>query len=256
MKELGLLSGLRNSIAFLTVIPVGLSKDGLAQAARYMPIYPIVGAMIGFLAGAFAWVFFPILPPLIVGMLCLGFILVITGVHHTDGLLDFGDAVMYHGSRKEKIKVMRDPTTGAGGLSLGLVVLTTTALTIGQLNRNIIIPVLVVSEATSKFAMVFQAWAGKSAHKGMNTPFLEAMHERGWGWLRLAVAIIPMLVLSGLALQTIGILVVVAGVTTATIMLLIAQKQFGGMTGDVMGATNDITRLVSLLITVGAIHWV
>ena len=47
MTELRVLSGLKNSIAFLTVIPVGMDSDGLSQAAKYMPLYPIVGAMIG-----------------------------------------------------------------------------------------------------------------------------------------------------------------------------------------------------------------
>lgn len=253
MTELGVLSGLKNSIAFLTAIPVGMDKDGLSQAAKYMPLYPIVGAMIGLSAGAFAWILSPILPSLIIGMLCLGFILLITGVHHTDGLLDFGDAVMYHGSQEEKIRVMKDPATGAGGLSLGLVVLITTALSIAALGRGIVVQGLVVSEAAAKFAMVYEAWAGKSAHKGMNTLFVEAMHEERW--LRLGVAFVPLLALSVLALHIIGILVVIAAWIAAGILLMISQRQFGGVTGDVMGASNDITRLVSLLVILGAVRW-
>jgi adenosylcobinamide-GDP ribazoletransferase len=188
-------------------------------------------------------------------MLCLGFILLITGVHHTDGLLDFGDAVMHHGSRREKIRVMHDPTTGAGGLSLGLVVLVTTAFGIAALNRAIIVQGLVVSEAAAKFAMVFQAWAGKSAHDGMNRPFIRSMHERKWRSLRLAVALVLALSVSVIALQTVGILVVVAASSVATVILMVAMRQFGGVTGDVMGATNDITRLVSLIVILGLIHW-
>ena len=255
MTSLGILSGLKNSIAFLTILPVGMDADGFYQAAKYMPLYPIVGAMIGFLTGAFAWAIFPILPALIVGMLCLGFILLITGVHHTDGLLDFGDAVMYHGSRREKIRVMHDPATGAGGLSLGLVVLATTALCIAALNRAVIIQGLVASEAAAKFAMTFQAWAGKSAHDGMNRPFIRAMHEKKWRSLRLAVAIVLVLSVSVIALQIVGVAVVMAASSVAIVLLIIAMRQFGGVTGDVMGATNDITRLVALIVILGLIHW-
>jgi adenosylcobinamide-GDP ribazoletransferase len=255
MTELGVLSGLKNSIAFLTAIPVGMDKDGLSQAAKYMPLFPIVGALIGVSAGAFAWILFPILPSLIVGMLCLGFILLVTGVHHTDGLLDFGDGVMYHGTQKEKIRVMKDPTTGAGGLSLGLVVLITTALSISTLTRGIVVQGLVISEAAAKFAIVYEAWAGKSAHKGMNTLFVEAMHEQRWRWVRLGVAFLPLLALSVLALQIVGILVVIAAWIAAAVLLMISQRQFGGVTGDVMGASNDITRLVSLLVILGAVRW-
>lgn len=255
MTSLGILSGLKNSIAFLTILPVGMDVDGFYQAAKYMPLYPIVGAMIGFLAGTFAWAIFPILPSLIVRMLCLGFILLITGVHHTDGLLDFGDAVMYHGSRREKIRVMHDPATGAGGLSLGLIVLVTTALSIAELNRALIIQGLLASEAAAKFAMAFQAWAGKSAHDGMNRPFIRSMHERKWRSLRLAVAFVLVLSVSVIALQTVGVVVVVVASSVAIVLLMIAMRQFGGITGDVMGATNDITRLVSLIVILGLIHW-
>ncbi len=232
-----------------------MDEDGFSQASKYMPLYPIVGAMIGALAGAFAWAISIILPSLIVGMLCLGFILLITGVHHTDGLLDFGDAVMYHGSRREKIRVMHDPTTGAGGLSLGLVVLITTALSIAELNRAIILQGLVASEAAAKFAMAFQAWAGKSAHEGTNRPFIRSMHEKKWRSLRLAVPFVVVLFVSVMALQVVGVLVVLAASAVALVLLMIAMREFGGVTGDVMGATNDITRLVSLIVIVGLIHW-
>ena len=47
----------------------------------------------------------------------LALLLWMTGLHHTDGLLDFGDGVMVHGTAEHKIEVMHDQLTGAGGLS-------------------------------------------------------------------------------------------------------------------------------------------
>lgn len=252
---MGILDGLKNSLAFLTVIPVGMDEDGIAQAAKYMPSFPIIGALIGFTSGMLVWALHDFLPSLIVGMLGLGFLLLLTGVHHTDGLLDFGDAVMYRGSAKDKIRVMRDQQTGAGGLSLGLVVLLTTAFSIAALDRSIVIQSLTASEASAKFAMVFQAWAGKSAHEGLNTPFVEAMHERRRG-LRLGIASCLSVATSVTALQIVGMAVTLAGLLVAATMLVISQKQFGGITGDVMGASNDLTRLVSLLVVLVISKWV
>jgi len=40
------------------------------------------------------------------------------------------------------------------------------------------------------------------------------------------------------------------------LLLSISRKAFGGITGDTMGATNELSRLVSLLIIVGATQWV
>ena len=256
MNPLELFKGLRNSLAFLTVLPVGMDEDGIQQAANYMPMYPLLGAMIGFMCGALAWVLFTFLPSLLVGTFTLGFLLLITGVHHTDGLLDFGDAVMFHGSREGKIRIMRDPATGAGGVSLGLVVLLATALTISSLNQGSVILSLVASEAAAKFAMLLLAWAGHSAHIGMNTPFVEAMHKKRGRWFKLGVGLALLLTITLLTLRGVGLLVALAAVLSAALLLLISERQFGGITGDVIGATNDITRLLSLVVILVASRWV
>jgi len=255
MTRLGILSGLKNSLAFLTIIPVGMDEDGVAQAAGYMPSFPIIGAMIGFASGALVWVLGFFLPSLIVGMLGLAFILLVTGVHHADGLLDFGDAVMFRGSAEEKIRVMHDQHTGAGGLSLGIVVLLTTAFSIAALDRGILVQAMTTSEASAKFAMVFQAWAGRSASKGLNTAFVEGMHGK-WRGARLATAFGSVLVISLVALKPVGFVVTLAGLLSAAIILVISHRQFGGITGDVMGATNELCRLVSLLVVLVTAKWV
>ena len=77
------------------------------------------------------------MPGIVVGGLVLALLLLITGLHHTDGLLDFGDGVMVHGTAEHKIEVMHDQLTGAGGLTLGIMTMLITALAIGQLQSNI-----------------------------------------------------------------------------------------------------------------------
>jgi adenosylcobinamide-GDP ribazoletransferase len=244
--------GLRNAVAFLTILPVGMDNDGLYQAANYMPAFPLIGALIGFACGTFVWLLESFLQTLIAAILGFGFLLLLTGVHHTDGLLDFGDAVMSHGSREEKLRIMRDPQTGAGGFSLGFIVLTATAVGIAAVDRGIVVQGLVASEAAAKFAMVFQAAMGRSARKGMNTPFVKAMHERR-RWIRFGAALGLQLAVSVAMLQIVGIALTASAVIVAVAMLAISMRSLGGVTGDVLGATNDLTRLVSILIiTVGA----
>ena len=251
---MGFTRGVRNSIAFLTVIPIGMDEDGLSQAASYMPLFPLVGGLVGLLAGVSVWVLDAILPPQISGMIGVGILLLITGAHHTDGLLDFGDAVMFHGSRREKIRILHDPQTGAGGLLLGTLVLMITALCIGSLDRGIIIQSLVVSEAGAKFALVFIAATGKSAFRGMNTPFVNAMHDK-LGRIRLVSSLLLLLMLSLPTLRIFGIAATVSVIMTGGVMLGISTRQFGGVTGDVMGATNDLARMISLLTILGVTKW-
>ena len=126
--SLSILRGLKNSFAFLTIFPVGMDRDGVAQAASYMPLFPLIGAATGLVAGAVVWILQLILPQLVAGTIGLGILILVNGAQHVDGLLDFGDGIMFHGSPSGKLRVMRDPATGAGGFSLGLIILATSCL--------------------------------------------------------------------------------------------------------------------------------
>ena len=97
-----MLKKIKNLLSFLTIIPVGMDPDCLTDSADYMYLFPLVGAIIGLLAGLFAWLLLKILPSLVAGILTLGVILLLTGLHHTDGLLDFGDGIMYQGIPNEE----------------------------------------------------------------------------------------------------------------------------------------------------------
>lgn len=227
----------------------------MGQAASYMPLFPVVGALVGLLAGGFVWALELVLPSIVVGILGVGFILLVNGVQHMDGLLDFGDGLMCHGSRARRLRVMRDPQTGAGGLSLGVVVLVGTGLSIASLQCSNLLPSLIVSEAAAKFAMVFEAWGSKTAHKGMSTLFVDSMHK-GHGSSKLVGSLFMLLLISVPLLRQLGLLVSLVAILVSTVSIAIANKLLGGITGDVMGATNEITRLVSLLTILGAARWV
>ncbi len=100
--------------------------------------------------------------------------------------------------------------------------------------------------------MVVAARAGKSVHQGMNSPFLEAMHGRG-GNIRLAVALIISFAIGLVFLKGAGIWVVLASVITGLVMVAVAHKHFKGVTGDVFGATNELSRLVCVVVLVAVI---
>ncbi len=231
-----------------------MDKDMLTDCAKYMWLFPLIGAFIGLLAGVFGWVAYHFLPGIVVGGLVLALLLLITGLHHTDGLLDFGDGIMAHGTAEHKIEVMHDQLTGAGGLSMGIMTMLITALAIGQLNIGLIIGGIIVIELSTKLSMVVMAWAGKSVHEGMNSPFLEVMHG-GKGDLRLVLALIISLAVALPLFRWAGVFVIITAVFTGLIMTAIAQRHFNGVTGDVFGATNEITRMVSIVVLLAVVAW-
>jgi adenosylcobinamide-GDP ribazoletransferase len=232
-----------------------MDNDAIQQAAYYMPIFPLIGALIGLLTGVIVWLLDFGWGALIAGFLGVGVLLLLNGVQNFDGLLDFGDGLMCHGSRTRKLRAMRDANTGAGGVALGLAVLATTAASIAALRPSSIITGILVSEAVCKFSMVLQAWGGDAAQRGMGALFVASMKGKHRN-MRLTASFLSVLFIAVVCLREIGIIVVAATTVASIILLLISRKAFGGVTGDVMGATNELSRLVSLLVVVGALRWV
>src|SRR3990170_8542902 len=257
-----MLKELRNLLSFLTVLMLHMGEDYLSDSARFMFLFPLVGAFIGLLSGVFGWLLLYFLPSLVAGALILGILLLLTGLHHTDGLLDFGDGVMAHGSAERKIEVMHDQLTGAGGLSFGIMTFLVTAFCIAELDWQVTfwgIPVLVsglvVAEVSAKLSMVVGAWAGKAVHEGMNSSFLAAMHG-GKGNGRLVVALVISLGVAVPLLWLAGAVAVLVAIIAGLVLVGISHRHFKGVTGDVLGATNELSRLVCLIALLAVIRWV
>ncbi len=256
---------LKNLLAFLTVLPLKMDMRYLTDSANLMWLFPLVGALLGLLAGVFGWAAGFLLPSLVVGALTFGVLLWLTGLHHTDGLLDFGDAIMFHGSAEKKIEVMHDQFTGAGAIGLTLVtyLVTLTAfayiasnwsLAYGFLSLPLIVSGLVAVELGAKLSMVVATWAGKPVHEGMNSPFMVAMHGKTRG-LRLAAALVLSFVVAFAILSWVGVLLVLVSVLAGLAMVLVAHRNFGGVTGDVLGATNEVSRMICIVALLAMSQW-
>jgi adenosylcobinamide-GDP ribazoletransferase len=257
---MGLTNGIRDVVGFLTIIPVRVREDSLRNAAEHMYLFPLIGGFIGLIAGLLGWVLTFILPRAVAGVLTLGFLLLCTGLHHIDGLADFGDALMVQGTSERKLQVMKDIRVGVGGLVFTLIVILTSAACIAQIPSSLIIQSLIVSEVAAKFSMVMLAWMGISAREGINTYFVNAMHSQHR--VRLIITTLSLsFALSVLTLPIMGIFTLISGMVTGIVVLLVANRQLKGVTGDVFGAANEVSRMASLImIASGAFlipltHW-
>jgi adenosylcobinamide-GDP ribazoletransferase len=139
-------------------------------------------------------------------------------------------------------------------LSLGIMTMLITALSIGQLRVGIIFQGIIVIELCAKLSMVVAAWAGKSVREGMNSPFLEAMHGIGGNW-RLVGALMISFAVALLLLRWAGAFIILAALVTAFVMVAVAHKHFNGVTGDVFGATNELTRMVCAIVLLAVAAW-
>lgn len=239
-----MLKEISSVFSFLTIIPS--SNATLENIAKYMYFFPIVGIAIGILVGSFGFGLSFFLDPLIVSLLVVTSIAIITGIHHTDGLADFADGLMVKGTKDKKLNAMKDLSTGSAGIVAVILYIIGLIITISLTSGFDLFRAILISEILAKFSMVLMASLGNSASLGSNSPFVMFMKDKKKLSVAFILMIIPVIIIG----ETTGL--VMLGVTfTLTIFLLsISTRSFGGITGDVLGATNELTRLASLMVFV------
>ncbi len=228
--------------SFLTVIPT--SNANLETIAKYMYLFPIVGIVIGIVVGGFGYGLWYIgLEPLVVGLLVMAAIALITGIHHTDGLADFADGLMAKGSKEKKLKAMKDLSVGSAGIVTVVLYIVGMIIALSLTEGYMLFQAILVSEIMAKFSMVLMASTSRSAALGSNSPFLKFMDKK-----KLVVATILTILVITLTAGSTGVIVFGAGIAVTFFLVAISNRSFGGITGDVFGATNELIRLSSLLI--------
>ncbi len=239
-----MLKEISSVFSFLTIFPS--SNATLENIAKYMYVFPIVGIAIGLLVGSFGFGLSFILDPLLVSLLVVASIAIVTGIHHADGLADFADGLMVKGSKDRKLKAMKDLSTGSAGIVAIVLYLIGLIITISLTSGFDLFRAILISEILAKFSMVLMASLGNSASLGSNSPFVKIMKDKK----KLAAAFIIMLIPIIVIGETTGLLMLGVTVTITLFLLAISTRSFGGITGDVLGATNELTRLASLMVFV------
>ncbi len=234
-----------SAFSFLTILPA--KSYDLQIVAKYMYIFPIVGLAIGLPIGAIGYGMSFYLEPMMVAFLVVVMIAIITGIHHTDGLADFADGLMTHGDKEKKLQSMKDVSTGSAGITSIVLYMVGLIITLSVAGSGFaLFQAILLSEILAKFSMVFMASIGKSASLGSNSPFVQLMKDKKKLLLASGLTLVPLYVVSGGGIITaFAMFGVVIGVTM--LILVMANKNFGGITGDVMGATNELSRLVSVI---------
>jgi adenosylcobinamide-GDP ribazoletransferase len=233
-------------VSFLTIIPSKNSE--LEIIAKNMYLFPIVGALIGLVIGAAGYGLSLFAHPLITGLVLTGALAIITGIHHTDALCDFADGIMAKGTKEKKLKAMRDPAVGSAGVITVVLYAAGMILALSMMKGFALFEAILLSELMAKLSMVIQANRGLSAWQGLSSPFTQSMKDPRKLAVSMTLAIIPTLILGGVT----GVFVVVSCIGLSFLLLAVANKSFGGISGDVFGASNELVRLASLLIFASA----
>jgi adenosylcobinamide-GDP ribazoletransferase len=240
-----LVNVIRAGFGFLTTIPLGFNQEDLDSLARSMWVYVLVGATIGLLVGviSYALSLTPNINDLVRAGLTLIALYAITGFIHLDGLADVGDGLLKHGTTEERLRVIKDPYIGVGGIAFCIIAFLLLFSVVTSVKSAALIPAFVAAEAVAKLSMVGVASFGKATHEGLGSRFSERSGPLTFiAGLVLAVAIVV------LCLGIKGILVLLPPIAVSFGLVKLAHTAFGGINGDVIGSSNELGRLTALIV--------
>jgi adenosylcobinamide-GDP ribazoletransferase len=239
------------SLQFLTTFPIQLKQMPTAKQNAYSILfYPAVGLIIGVVLYLAALVLSG-LPIVLASSLILVIWIWLTGGLHLDGLADTADAwVGGFGDKERTLKIMKDPSCGPiGVLSLIIVCgLKWSALYVLLQTQSILALLIFPFLARIAPLVLF-----------LTTPYLRAqglgrsiaLHlpkRRAW-WV-VGISLSMMLYFGWL-----GLMVTLAFICTLMYLRIKFLQRIGGITGDTIGASVEISETVGVLVWVIVLHY-
>lgn len=245
------LSALRNGFGFLSTIPVGISMEGIENLMKHIYLFPVVGAVIGIILAVIGLVSSLVFSPIMISLLLIISIYYFTGFNHIDGLADFGDGIAAHGTKEKKIAAMRDTAVGTGGVvfcMISVLGLFVALISIQKTDVYLLLPFgLIVAETCAKQSMVTVAAFGRRIHEGFGAMTIDNTKKSD-----LIIGTIFSASVSYFVLGFLGIEAFIISQLAGLLVLNTANRHFGGVSGDIVGAANEIGRLAALLYLGGA----
>ena len=224
----------------------------LPSSVTYFPAVGLAVAVIGGAAYATAALLWPVVIAVLLSVMVTVFV---TGAIHEDGLADALDGFYGGWSRDQVLAIMKDSRVGSYGLVGFVLVLATKVATLATIAHQSTTAVAVVRALVAahvlarwsslplmwKYPYVRPANTGERASAG--GPFVDATPARrvlAGSVLTLAIVVIAL-----------GARVAAAGAAAALLTVVAGQycsRRIGGITGDALGATNQLVELAVYLV--------
>lgn len=234
------------ALSFLTLFrlpftsPRTLTPQELAESFSF---FPPVGLILGFCYALPARALSALVPSLLLAVAITALTAVLTRALHLDGLADLADGVGGGYNPERRLEIMKDSRTGAfGALAIALAVAFKVAALDAVIRAEAFLPLLLVP-VVSRLAMVLAAYRSPYARKegGLGKPFLEHIARR-----HLLTALGLTAVSAFLVQPVFGLFALALAAGTVPAFRLLCRRWLGGMTGDALGALNEIVEVLLL----------
>lgn len=240
------------AIRFLTILPMpgtlGACQEDLAGS---VPFFPLVGLLLGAVAGAAAWVLTATVAPMLAAISIEVLLLAFSGALHMDGLSDSADGMLSSRPRERILEIMKDSHIGVMGVVAVVCVLLVKFASLASVTKEDFWAVAALMPLAGRCAIVINmALLPYVRRQGLGKVFCRRRAVLPAIW---AVAVLVATCWALFAWQGL----VVAGLCVAVAMTMAGYfyRKIGGSTGDTFGAVCELVELVpAVVLAVWPLH--
>lgn len=237
------------ALSMFTIIPMPYKRWDDDGVRHMMKLYPLVGVIVGLIHYAVykITIIFNISTMLITAITMIT-PFIITGMLHLDGYMDVCDALLSRRDQKEKIRILKDPNTGAFAvISLAILFVIDFAATYTLVDKKVNIIGLIIIPIISRSLMGLMLLKKES----MKESSLGSYFKKGTGKLDIVILYLSLFISSLSFIYFIGykgFIVSLFMIVSAIISVNKSTKELGGMSGDSAGYGLVISELIGVLI--------
>jgi adenosylcobinamide-GDP ribazoletransferase len=231
----------RTALSFLTRLPVGGTHENVS--ARSVRWFPVVGTVVGLVVGGVTALGNLVAPAGVAAAVAVTVGILLTGAFHEDGLADTADALGAW-NREDALRILRDPRHGTFGVVAIAASLLIRVTAVASLAAWAPVAILPAVHALSRAAAVWVlASARPATTNGLGAGFASAVGQRDAVWAA-GVALVVGAVGLGVWVVPAALLTALGAASVTTL----AVRRFGGITGDVLGAVQQVTEVTVLVL--------
>lgn len=234
------------ALQFLTIIPITLKRFSDKKAAQSIIYFPLVGLLLGLsLVGVQIGLSFLRFNETSINIILVVFLIALTGGIHLDGLADTADAFLSRKNREEMLRIMRDSHIGVMGVAGIISILLLKIAFLSNMNTSLKLAALPLMCVCSRWSMVLAMASFPYARsEGKALLYIQgaASHKR------VVIALLSALVFAFALWRIKGVLVFAMVTLCSALIGVGVSKKIKGITGDTIGALNEIIEVVTLLI--------
>jgi adenosylcobinamide-GDP ribazoletransferase len=241
------LSELTTGIAFSTRLPLPraapISGAALKEAVWALPVAGFIVAIIGAVVYALAYRLG--LPAWSAAALTVAATLAATGCLHEDGLADTADGFGGGKTREQKLDIMRDSRTGTYGVcALVLSILLRASVLASLDDPGLVAAALIAAHCAGRAAMpAVMFFVTPARSDGLSADVGQPQAARAA--VAAALGLVALVAALGIAH---AVAAVIALAIVVALLARLSLKQIGGQTGDVLGAVEQVSEIVILLV--------